>query len=173
MKPSQYLSNSFEEYYYDNYLVRILQKYGLVIPEKDIYVKQIHSTSPKCVEDLQILYYKGCKTSSKYTGNQTDILFYNELKNESNNCIEKFIEITELDIIKLSHYLQKSQDKKVYLLYKNGNFNVQIENDDYILESYVKTKNSYIATTKSGKKIKILLRWKNGNGIAYPAFQIS
>ena len=31
----------------------------------------------------------------------------------------------------------------------------------------------YIATTKTGLKLKILLRWKNCNGIAYPAFQIS
>ena len=27
--------------------------------------------------------------------------------------------------------------------------------------------------TKSGIKLNILLRWKNGNGIAFPAFQIS
>ena len=26
---------------------------------------------------------------------------------------------------------------------------------------------------KIGYKLKILLRWKNGNGIAFPAFQIS
>jgi len=32
--------------------------------------------------------------------------------------------------------------------------------------------NGYVATSKSGNKIKILLRWKNGNGIAFPAFQI-
>jgi hypothetical protein len=32
--------------------------------------------------------------------------------------------------------------------------------------------NGYVATSESGSKIKILLRWKNGNGIAFPAFQI-
>ena len=30
----------------------------------------------------------------------------------------------------------------------------------------------YEALTKSGIKLHILLRWKNGNGIAFPAFQI-
>jgi hypothetical protein len=47
--------------------------------------------------------------------------------------------------------------------------------DDYTIVSYVKDPQGsrYIATTKSNKQIRILLRWKNGNGIAYPAFQIS
>ena len=70
----------------------------------------------------------------------------------------------------------KSQDKKIYLLYKNNQFHLQTtNNDDYIITSYTKqpSKNMYIAQTKSGKQMKILLRWKNGNGIAYPAFQIS
>jgi hypothetical protein len=30
-----------------------------------------------------------------------------------------------------------------------------------------------MAKTKSDRNIKILLRWKNGNGIAFPSFQIS
>ena len=41
------------------------------------------------------------------------------------------------------------------------------------LVSYEKDRNRFIANNKQGEKIKILLRWKNGNGIAYPAFQIS
>jgi len=39
--------------------------------------------------------------------------------------------------------------------------------------SYKKMKNYYECKTESGYKLKVLLRWKNGNGIAYPAFQIS
>ena len=34
-------------------------------------------------------------------------------------------------------------------------------------------KSRYDCVTQSGKKIRVLLRWKNGNGIAFPAFQIS
>ena len=48
--------------------------------------------------------------------------------------------------------------------------------DDYVIKSYIvdqKNKNRFICETKSGKKMYILLRWKNGNGIAFPAFQIS
>jgi hypothetical protein len=57
---------------------------------------------------------------------------------------------------------------------KNGNFKTQESNsDDYIIESYKKEKNRYVAKSKSNKNVRILLRWKNGNSIAYPAFQIS
>ena len=60
------------------------------------------------------------------------------------------------------------------MLYKKGKFYKQIINmDKYKITSYTKNKNKFIATTCEGYSIKILLRWKNGNGIAIPAFQIS
>ena len=70
----------------------------------------------------------------------------------------------------------KTQDDKNYMMYKNGKFYHEYVNlDDYRIISYEKDpeKNRYLAKSKSRKEIKILLRWKNGNGIAFPAFQIS
>jgi len=176
MKPSQYLSNSFEEYYYENYLIPLFSKFELAIPEKENYLKTIHTNKPLCVSDAQVLYYKGAKQSSKFTGEESDIKFYESANEASKECIKTFIEKTDLDIEKLSQYLTTSQNEKIYLLYKNGSFHVQYTNpDDYIIESYVKNpeKYRYEALSKTQKKIYILLRWKNGNGIAYPAFQIS
>jgi hypothetical protein len=174
MKPSQYLSQSFEEYYYTNYLVHLFNKFGLSVPELATYLKQVHGNKPKCLEEAQLLYYQGCKQSSKYTGTETALAFYTECKEVSDKCIKQFISETDLDIEKLNQYLLQSQDEKIYLLYKNGEFYLQFSNsDDYIIKSYLKDGNQYIATSQSDKKIKILLRWKNGNGIAYPAFQIS
>lgn len=175
MKPSQYLSQSFEDYYYDNYLVNLLQDYELQIPEKNVYLSKIHSNKPKCMENAQKKYYQGCQRSSKFTGKHNDIEFYEKCINISKECIEKFIEETDLNISKLSDYLINSQNNKIYLLYKNNKFNIQSIEDDYTIVSYEKQPKNfrYVATTKSGKTINILLRWKNGNGIAYPAFQIS
>ena len=176
MKPSQYLSRSFEEYYYDEFLINLFNKFGFTLPERENYLKTIHSNSPKCVEEAQILYYQGSKQSNKYTGSETAVSFYKSANDASKECITNFINNSELDIVKLSNYLRESQKEKVYLLYKEGSFYVQNTNeDDYIIESYVKNpeKFRYDAITKSQKKINILLRWKNGNGIAYPAFQIS
>ncbi len=174
MNPSQYMSQSFEEYYYLNYLVPLFNKFGLMIPELDIYIKQVHGAQPKCLEQAQLLYYQGCKQSSRYTGAKNAVEFYEECKSESEKCIEKFINETDLDVEKLNQYLIQTQDQKIYLLYKNGEFNLQFsDSNDYIIQSYEKQNNRYLATTISNKKVKILLRWKNGNGIAYPAFQIS
>ena len=176
MKPSQYLSASFEEYYYDNYLTNLLQKFGMDVPERTLYLKTIHNNKPECMTDAQLLYYEGCKQSSRYTGTEQANAFYSCCIETSRECIAKFIQETELNIDKLNQYLMESQDKKNYLLYKNGEFNIQTSNpDDYIIVSYSKNSERarYDAITKTNKQVKILLRWKNGNGIAYPAFQIS
>ena len=176
MNPSQYLTASFENYYYDNYLVDLLTTNGLAVPDKATYLKTIHNNKPKCMEAAQTLYYQGCKQSSKFNGTPKAIKFYERCNEISRECISKFITNTDLNIEKLTQYLIDSQDNKNYLLYKNGEFNIQVaNNDDYIIVSYSKNpeKSRYEAITQTNKKIHILLRWKNGNGIAYPAFQIS
>ena len=176
MKPSQYLSNSFEEFSWKNILEPISTKFSLSLPELDTYKKEVNSPSPDCLKLYQEKYYKGCSKSSKYSGEDKDIAFYNFCKNLNKVKLEEFINNTELDIIKLSDYLIESQQDKHYMLYKNGSITYQTNNsEDYKIVSYNKDakRHRYIGTTQTGKKIKILLRWKNGNGIAYPAFQIS
>lgn len=176
MKPSQYLQTSYEEYYYENYLTKLAQEFGLKLPEKNEYLHKIHSDKPKCVVDFQNKYYNGCKKSSKYTGIKEDIDFYERSKELSEESIKSFITQYELKINELTQYLLNTQNNKYYMLYKNGNLYLQtINSSNYEIISYKKEPElqSYIATTKTGIKLKILLRWKNGNGIAFPAFQIS
>ena len=79
MKPSQYLSKSYESYYYNNYLIPISKKFNMEIPSEEEYLQKIHSPDPKCMKEFQEKYYNGCKNSSRYTGNKDDISFYNEL----------------------------------------------------------------------------------------------
>jgi len=176
MNPSKYLSQSFEEYHYDKYLKQFLQENNFPIPERNLYIDTVGNDLPECVKEAQELYYKGAKGSSRYTGEKNAVDFYNKCKNMSKECITNFINETDLNIEVLSQYLITSQNNKIYLLYKNGVFNIErTNNDDYTIVSYSKNPKKFIyeAVTKSGKKMKILLRWKNGNGIAYPAFQIS
>ena len=50
-----------------------------------------------------------------------------------------------------------------------------VDSNDYDIISVdekIKNNNTIVAHIKSGCKLDILLRWKNGNGIAFPAFQI-
>jgi hypothetical protein len=176
MKPSQYLSNSYEEFYYTNYLTKLAKSANLTMPSKEEYLKQIHSNKPKCMKQYQELYYKGCSKSSKFTGEQQHISFYNYAKELSNISITEFINNTELNSTMLTNYLLTSQANKIYMLYTNNSFIKQVINsDDYTLIDIIKQPNKfkYECISKSGKKINVLLRWKNGNGIAFPAFQIS
>ena len=174
MKPSQYMTGSYEEHFYDCYLPKLPG--GLELPERSVYLQQIHNNAPSCMSEHQKKYYQGCKGSSKYTDKEEDVLFYTESKSMSKKSIQDFLEQNELDLGKLNTYLIDSQKNKIYMMYKNGRFHYQtVCADDYTLVSYVKepAKSRFVATSKSGKKVKILLRWKNGNGIAFPAFQIS
>lgn len=180
MKPSQYMSSSisYEEYYYEKYLPILSDFVGLSLPERHVYLQQIHSTSPKCLKPYQDLYYRGCNNSTKFTGNVKDVEFYNLANKVSRDSIKTFIENpeTSLDIKSLSFYLNKSQAGKIYMLYYNGEFILEHANmDEYSIESVIKNPNKFRfeCVSKTGKKNNVLLRWKNGNGIAYPAFQIS
>ena len=63
------------------------------------------------------------------------------------------------------------------MLYHNGKFmyDKHKNNDMYKIkkDNMIIKEPNLICETFSGHKLKIMLRWKNGNGIAYPAFQIS
>jgi hypothetical protein len=176
MKPSQYLESSYEEYYYDNYFIDLVNEYNLHLPIKEVYLKEINSTDPKCLKEHKEKYYRGCIKSSKYSGQENDIKFYESSKKASQNSIMNFITNYNLDKNKLTEYLLETQKNKFYMLYKDGKFYLETKNlNDYIITSTAKdpNKSRYIAKTKSGRDLKILLRWKNGNGIAFPSFQIS
>jgi hypothetical protein len=176
MNPSQYLDFSYEEYYYDNYLDTVVNTYNLPLPTKEDYLKDINSPKPKCLQKCQEKYYRGCKQSSKYSGDEDDIKFYKHSKKISGDSIKSFIEKYDLKKDKLTEYLLKTQKDKYYMLYKDDSIYLEeIDLEQYIITETTKEPkfNRYLAKTKTGKQMKILLRWKNGNGIAYPSFQIS
>ena len=183
MKPSQYLSASYEEYFYDKYLM-IIAAAGAssAIPNRAEWLKQIHNNAPVCVKELQDKYYAGCANSSQFTNAADDIAFYELCKKVSTESIRAFISEHDLDIVKLTQYLRDSQDGKTYMLFQPAAATPgpiitlqRVDPADYNIVSCVKnpTKSRYECETQSGKKINVLLRWKNGNGIAFPAFQIS
>ena len=178
MKPSQYMTGSFEDFYYTNYMPKIMENEKiLTVPEKGIYMKQIHSNEPKCMIDIQKKYYEGCERSSQYSGKDEDKEFYKRCNDVSKRAITDFLSRDDINLYDnaLSSYFINTQEK-VYLMYKNGEFTSQrIDPNEFVIESYVKEPENhrFVVKTKTGKKLHILLRWKNGNGVAFPAFQIS
>lgn len=180
MKPSQYLSSSYEEYFFDNYMAKISEAAQIEIPCREEWLKQIYNNTPSCIKPIQDKYYAGCYGSSQFTNVADDIAFYNLCKIQAKDSITTFIAKNELDAAKLSKYLHESQKDKVYMLFQPRLSGSQItlqtvDSSDYTIVSYTKNpeKARYECVTEKGKKIRILLRWKNGNGIAFPAFQIS
>jgi hypothetical protein len=188
MKPSQYLSGSYEEYFYDRYMDKIAaaaspEATTTTKPDRTDWLKQIHNNAPLCVKHLQDKYYAGCANSSQYTKSTHDIAFYELAKKLSAESIRAFITEHDLNIVKLSEYLRESQYGKIYMLFQPATATVstptisiqRVDEADYNIVSCTKnpSKSRYDCLTESGKKISVLLRWKNGNGIAFPAFQIS
>jgi len=178
VNPSQYMSLSYENYFFEYYLPLLADFSGFPLPTKETYMKEIHSTTPQCMKLYQDLYYNGCKSSSRFTNEERAIAFYEKSKELSAQSIRRFIEIADIKTDILSKYLQESQKNKTYMLYSKGEIIFEKTNmDDYLLDasSYIKNpaKSRFEFTTISGKHIQVLLRWKNGNGIAFPSFQIS
>jgi hypothetical protein len=178
MNPSKYLESSYEKYYYTHYLPLLAEKFGLPIPSYDKYIDEIHSPTPRCMKGFQEKYYRGCASSIYYSGIQSDIEFYTLAKQLDEESRRSFIEKYDIDIDALTKYLIRSQANKKYMLFdiKKAVFDVaDVCETDYILCSYSKEphKFRYIIESISGHKYSVLLRWKNGNGIAFPAFQIS
>ena len=182
MKPSQYLSGSYEEYFYDKSMAQIAAEAATTIPDRAEWLKQIHNNAPACVKHLQDKYYAGCAKSSQYTKSADDIAFYQLAKKLSAESIRGFITEHSLDIVKLSEYLRESQEGKTYMLFQPATATAgptiklqRVDPVDYNIVSCVPNpgKSRYDCVTQSGKKVRVLLRWKNGNGIAFPAFQIS
>lgn len=179
MEPSKYMVNndeiSYPSFFYDNYLEKITNYDGINMPDRQTYLKNIHNENPSCIEELQKKYYRGAPKSSKFTNLENDKKFYEFCKKTSEDSIKKYLEMSDLDIVGLTEYLYSTQEEKNYMLYYNNNFFLEKPNlDDFNIVSYEKDCEHYryICKTKNKKILYVLLRWKNGNGIAFPAFQI-
>tara|TARA_B100001094_G_C18098897_1_gene754599 strand:+ start:13 stop:1026 length:1014 start_codon:yes stop_codon:yes gene_type:complete len=175
MHPSQYFNMSYEEFFYDTYLPKLCDKYELQIPDKQTYLDEIHTNKPPCMSYINYAYYKGSKGSSKYTGLSEDIENYKFGKQINNESIKEFLKKATFNVDKMNKYLLESQGDKIYLLWKDGMFNMRTRVvDDYQIDPdtiEIKNNNRVCGKTLSGCDIKMLLRWKNGH--AFPGFQIS
>ena len=175
--PSQYMSNNFEEDYYNVCLPNICSILNTTIPDKNIFLKKIHNDKPECMTLIQAEFYKGTISKSQGTKDPYDKINTDKCKKLINTHINEFInnDTLQLNITKLNNYFKNKQKDKIYMLWKDGVIHIDKHTiEDYTIDTnsgVIKTHNQFIVKTFSGKQMKILLRWKNG--VAYPAFQIS
>jgi hypothetical protein len=167
-------------------MTQIAAATGCVAPDRAEWLKQIHNDAPACVKEIQAKYYAGSAKSSRFTKAAEDIACHNLCKKISKESIGTFIAGHQLNTSKLSEYLINSQEEKRYMLFQPATAATaatagptiklqRVDPADYTIVSCVPNpgKSRYDCVTQSGKKVRVLLRWKNGNGIAFPAFQIS
>lgn len=161
MKPSQYINMEFESWFYDNYLSKIADFGNLKMPPKNEYYKKIHNNKVECMKDFKEKY-------------DTDKNFNKYCKKIDKEAIDKFIKQTEINIDKLSKYLISSQENKHYMCYSENKINYDTVNKNlYKITKLIKKETTnYIYQTDAGMKLEIKLRFKNGCGIQFPAFQI-
>lgn len=161
MYPSKYMNINFPVWFYDNYLHEIAKFGNLNMPDKDEYLKTIHSNKVACMNQYKLKYDEQSK-------------FKKFCKEVSKKAIKKFIGIAELNIKKLSTYLIDKQKCKKYMCYKDEKIYFEKMNEEIynITRVLYRKPTNFICETKSGMTLEIRLRFKNGVGLQYPAFQI-
>lgn len=170
MNPSRFFTGNetFESYFYDNYLPSIAEHEGFALPDKATYVKEVGTNKPPCMAEYQRLYYGKGEAAEKFNAHCKEV---------SEAAINSYLEKYDLRCDLLTNYLINSQRDKIYMLWDPATEKFHVEyanlNDYVILIMSRKSHNSFYCSTMTGKRLKVMMRWKNGNGIAYPAFQIS
>jgi len=157
----------YAKFYYETYLDKYLEKSPTTVfdvPSLDEYLKLIQTTEWKKHSFFEQL--RDCEGENKKEKN--------EIVNQSiKDFLEKYGEDLNLEL--LEKKIRESQEDKFYIMYKDGIFNLDsFDEDDYTdLKVSGITSNSVMIEAKSGTVYKLLLRWKNHNGILNPAWQIS
>lgn len=164
-QPSRFMTKNFERYWHgEGPLDAISERAGLTKPDLETYTNEVSGNAPPCMKEYQTMY-------------KTDKAFSEFCKKTNTEAIKKFMNQTQLRADILTNYLVQSQRGKIYMLYSPDTESFHVEyanlNDYVIIRQTHQTHNSFYCETLTGKKLKVLLRWKNGNGIAFPAFQIS
>lgn len=162
-KPSVFLEENFEEWFYDNYLQKIADFGGLSMPDRKIYCSTINNNKVECMKTFKEKY----KSSPE---------FHAMCKRTDKEAIKFFIKNSNLKVNALSDYLQTSQKNKHYMCYCNGKiFYDKLDESLYKLNVECPVKKeptNYIVTCENGARLEVKLRFKNGCGLQFPAFQI-
>lgn len=176
-----FMPESYAAFFYDTHLEHIAEAAQVRMPKKDKYLKGVNCDIPICKEMkfIQEEFYKGAPKSSKYLGREYKP-FYDLCNQHSRASIKEFLDLYGIGINKpkLEEYIKNTDKMNISLMfYKNGVFKHEKLSDTFSNFTFnkkvsIKNSNTIVLTTKNHIKINLLLRWKNGAGIANPAFQM-
>ena len=165
VRPDKYLDINFQEWYYDNYfdkIVNINPNYNLVKPDKNQYLSEVNNNNPKCLQNFLEIH-------------KCDKDWNKKCRNISKQAITEFIQKFNLNINELTNYLKKDQIEKKYILYKKGSFYYdKLDDNTFTLKEniYRNGVNYIVETDNNNYNLQFKLRFKNREGLAFPAFQV-
>lgn len=164
----------YPSYFYDNYVPQLCEIYNFNIDmiTKDDYFKNLYKSSSN--HPFFIMLYKADSdpTMKKQTDKKTNLV---------HESIDKFLTMNLSNVIckPMTDKFQQSNKHKNFILWdcKTQKFNLDMFIPDELTVTSVvgiKNKNCIIVQTKCPTtRHKLLLRWKNHNGVLGPAWQIS
>jgi len=158
---------SYHEYFYDNFLPQILalDPEAPSLIERDVYIKLVMIVNSKTLPFFHYLREaKGIESVKRNALIKKSIADY--LKEYG----------AEIDLAKFNRTIADTQGGKQYLLYDPVSKAFYLEQADFSTSSLVYggvVKNHTIIVNSGKHQFKLLLRWKNTNGILKPAWQVS
>ena len=114
--------NSYEDFFYSNYVPKMCDFLNIPIIEKEEYLKNVVPPSPKIpscffFSTVENCYYRGCKTSRRFSKDHKDIEFYNLCSRLCKESIKTFIFKNNLNLEEISKYLISTDQHKKHFLF--------------------------------------------------------
>jgi len=154
------------------YIPNICKLYNIQVPEKEKYLKYIHTTNYSNLSGFSDYLYEHDKKCNKKCMNCNKRIEY------VRKSIETFLNTNTKSIIDIpclnKKFLETQQDK-IFFCWDMNNFNIDyISNKELncLTINNIKNNNTIVLNTESASRIHMLLRWKNHLGVLLPAWQI-
>lgn len=166
-----YLSRLYADFFYD-YLDRICDVYPSILqykPERDVYVKLVHSSDYDRHPFFRNLY------NAEKSGSATQAKQKQQIVRESiRDYLTEYAHT--LNLTTITNDIRQRQMGKVFILWNLKEFVVDSIREDEMEITHIeriKNNNTIVVVSKAGTRHNLYLRWKNNQGVINPAWQIS
>jgi hypothetical protein len=171
------VDNFYASYYYKNYVPQLhaLYKISEPMPSEEEYVKHIHKNTPS-IKWLKALDAADRLDSPNRKNKKADGPLKKQLDSLAKQSITEYLESVNVNLDAVTAEFQQTQEGKNFVCYKEGKFYLDFFQPNELSASRclpVKNGNTIVIESRvPTTQHHLLLRWKNHNGILFPAWQI-
>jgi hypothetical protein len=167
----------YASYYYKKCVPQLhtLYKIPEPLPTEEEYIKHIHKNTPS-TKWLKALDAADRIDSPNRKNKKADGPLKKQLDVLAKQSISEYLETVQVDLKALTNEFQLTQEDKNFVCYKDGKFYLDFfQPNELTAVKRLPVKNGNTLVVESGvptTQHHLLLRWKNHNGILFPAWQI-